>query len=212
MKLLIIDFNAILKTLNTENLTTKTFEIFYDIARLLDAEINQESCFKLYVKYRSNYGKLKDYICILGKNPDKLKFDEEFYRRFKQLYFNQTNQILEAKKQYIQNYFNTMSQSHIIAFTGTGHMNFLKYTVTFFDIAKFFNTVKISEYLNNYPQFIKEIFAENIIPSNSPEKITFVLDEAQSEVREHIEEMDESHTYSVEIISPEQSGLIWNEQ
>ncbi len=195
MKLLIIDFETILQRINSSNLHTKTFEIYYDISRLLDITITKEACFKLFTKHHDNYGKLKDYLCILGQHPDKKKFDEEFYRRYKQLYFNQEPEILINTQEDFKKILQDVTSNHILALIGTGNIEFMNMMLAHFELYTYFTTIKLSEYLQEYPKHIDEIFDENIIPSNPPEAVIFSLQDSQEDIKQYIEQQEKYRSY-----------------
>ena len=198
MKILIIDFNSLLKKINDNSLNTQTFEIYYDIGRMLDVDITKEACFKLYTRYSNNYGKLRDYICILGPNPDKKRFDEEFFRRYSQLYFHTDIKLLENVKDDLAIRLSELSKNYITALTAAGNVDFIKTTLKNFDLIKYFNIVKAGEYLNLYKEYIDQIFDDNIISTNYPEKIVFSLTENQRSAIDAILKDDKYKGYNIE--------------
>ena len=186
MKLLIIDFNRLLQGIHNDSLHTKTFEIYYDIARMLDISISQEAAFKLYTKYKNNYGKLKDYLCILGPRPDKKHFDEEFMRRYSQVYFHTDLEKLEGIKNHLSQKLGSLSQSYLLILTGTGNVEFMKTALKHLDLVKYFNIIKVGEYYNEYPAYIDTLLQENVLETQLPESIIFSLDEGQEDIAEYI--------------------------
>lgn len=171
MKLLVFDFNTIRSKINSTPNSTKIFEIYYDIARMLEIDISKEACFHLYTRYSNNYGKLRDYICILGNKVDKQRFDEEFYRRYKHLYLNYNAAQIEEIKLKIQKELETISQKYIMALIGIDNISFITNTLKFLGLNDFFVSIKLSEYANDYPLLLDEVLNESTIPSTPPEDI-----------------------------------------
>lgn len=198
MNIMIIDFAVILKDMQPANVNTKTFEIYYDISRMLEIEISKEACFRLYIKHSDNYGKLKDYLCIMGHNPDKKKFDEEFLRRIKQVYFNQDQEFLDEIKKVYQVIVTNYATKDIIAITAAGyHPEFVKMILSYLDIGEHISSLKLSEYLNDYPSHIDEILIEDIIPEHPPEHIMFILSDVQDDRRQFIQSQERYATLPI---------------
>ncbi len=167
MKLLAFDSDFILNSLLAgESSNTEFFEIFFDIARLLEIDITKESLFRLYTKYSDNYGKLRDYICLLRLGVDKQKFNEEFVRRARQIYFihsdeentDVSNRIKSILDKYINDYY--------ILLVGAGNIELIKVIISNLDLARYINMMKLTEYKNElrntYNIAIQEI-SENFL-------------------------------------------------
>jgi hypothetical protein len=183
MKLLVIDFESILTYIQPLSVNREIFEIYYDIARLFDIQIEKETCFRLYAKHYDNYGKLKQYLSILGKNVDSKKFDDEFFRRCKQLYLKDDHTSLLHKKQALQAVLEGLAEKYMMSMVAIHNEEFISYMLNFFDLPKQFITCEASQYLAEYEAFLEHIATKNVIVSNPPDQTIFsLIDENKKEI------------------------------